>query len=232
MKTIFLSILILTISLKASEEFPLINPYAVEEAPIVIVQEVVEPEAIEEEVVTEGTNSVEEIKDSDNDGIIDEEDKCPDTQDKIVVDETGCEIDDDNDGVVNSKDNCPDTSKEFMVDGYGCPQTMVLNIKFESSKATINNENLEGLKSFAQFLKDNPGYQVLIYGHTDSSGSKESNKTLSQDRANAVRDSLVQYDIDKFRFTAIGKGGSEPIADNETPEGRAQNRRIEIELIE
>ena len=119
-----------------------------------------------------------------------------------------------------------------MVDGYGCPQTMVLNIKFKSSKATIDDENIEGLKNFAQFLKDNPGYQVIVYGHTDNSGSKELNETLSQDRANAVVDGLVRYGIDKFRFTAIGKGDSEPIADNDTPEGRAQNRRIEIELIQ
>jgi len=197
--------LTISISLNANDEFPLIKPYAVEDAPIVA--------KVESVTVVEEKPVVKEAP-------------------KEVVTKEEVVLDDDNDGVINSKDNCPNTSKEFMVDGYGCPQTMVLNIKFESSKANINDELIENLKSFAQFLKDNAGYQVIIYGHTDNTGSKEANKKLSQDRADAVVKGLVRYDIDKFRLTAIGKGDSEPIADNDTVEGRAENRRIEIELIQ
>jgi len=209
MKLTISILLALTISISLNaDEFSLIKPYAVEEAPVVTKVEsitIIEEKPVVKEVIKE-------IK-----------------KPKI---ETELKLDDDNDGVINSKDDCPDTSKEFMVDGYGCPQTMILDIKFESNKANLNTELIESLKDFAQFLKDNSGYQVIIYGHTDNTGSKETNKKLSQDRANAVLKGLVRYDIEKFRLTAIGKGDLEPISDNETVEGRAENRRIEIELIQ
>jgi len=235
MKAIFLSLLVLSLSLSASEEFPLIEPYAVEDALVVVVVEpepIPEPEPVKEEVVAEETNSVQERKDSDSDGVFDDEDKCPNTEVGITVDETGCEIDDDNDGVVNSQDNCPDTSKEFMVDGYGCPQTAILNITFPKGKAKITDDLLDDLKDFAKFLKDNVGYQVIIYGFTDSVGKEEYNQKLSQERANVVKEALIRYDLNEIRFTAIGKGETEPIADNETKEGRAKNRRIEVELLQ
>jgi len=196
----------ITISLNASEEFPNIEPYSVEEAPVVKAVEpthmLAEPVA-EEKVEKEQSNS----------------------QDEVAKD-------DDNDGIINKKDKCPNTSSDFMVDGYGCPQTMVLKINFPSGEAKVTDEVIQDVKNFAQFLQDNPGYQVIIYGHTDTSGSEELNMKLSKDRANAVRQVLIRYGIDEMRLTAIGKGGSEPIADNETPEGRAKNRRIEIELIQ
>jgi len=196
------------LSLNASEGFPLIEPYAVEKAPIVTEVEavaVVEEKPVVEEPVQEQTDTkaVEEVV-----------------------------LDDDKDGVMNDKDKCPNTSSEFMVDGYGCPQTMILNINFPSSKSNITDDLIDDLKEFAQFLQDNPGYQVIIYGYTDNSGLQEANKKLSQERANSVKDVLVRYDIDEIRLTAIGKGDADPIADNDTSEGRAQNRRIEIELIQ
>jgi len=199
----------LTLSLNASDEFPLIQPYAVEEAPVVtevvVAPPVVEeaPVAVEEEVAEqEETN----------------------TQDVVKAD-------DDNDGVINEKDKCPDTSPDFMVDGYGCPQTAVLNINFPPQKATISEDSVKDLNTFAQFLKDNTGYQVIIYGYTDSIGNEVYNKSLSLKRADAVKQALMRYEIDEIRLTTIGKGEEDPIADNETEEGRAQNRRIEVELI-
>ena len=196
----------ITISLNASEEFPNIEPYAVEEAPVVVEVEpeiMLDEKPIEEAVEEEKTNS----------------------QDEVAKD-------DDNDGIINKKDQCPDTSKDFMVDGYGCPQTMVLKINFPSGKAEVTEEVIEDVKNFAQFLQDNTGYQVIIYGHTDTSGSEDLNEKLSKARADAVKQVLVRYGIDELRLTAIGKGGLEPLEENETPEGRAKNRRIEIELIQ
>jgi len=231
MKHIFSTLIILSLSIavNASEEFPYIEPVSVENAPIV---KVVEPEPVEEQVEAAQTNAVQERKDADSDGVFDENDECPDTKENIVVDEKGCELDSDNDGVVDSKDECLDTSPEFMVDNVGCPQTATLKINFEKNKATITPELLEDLETFSQFLKDNVGYQVIIYGHTDSIGEKEYNKELSQKRADAVKEALVVNGIDDMRLTAIGKGEVEPIADNMYEDGRTKNRRIEVELLQ
>jgi len=226
MKYILILLMALSLTLSASDEYPNIEPYAVENAPIVVVEPVVE------KVVEEITNSQEQRLDSDNDGVFDDEDKCSNTKEGIEVDKNGCEKDDDNDGVVNSKDRCPDTSSNFMVDGYGCPQTAILKINFPSGKAKVTKDLVQDLENFAKFLLDNVGYQVIIYGHTDSTGSDSLNKKLSQQRADVVKEALIRYDINEIRLTAIGKGEDEPIADNKTKEGRAQNRRIEVELLQ
>ena len=142
------------------------------------------------------------------------------------------EPDSDADGVIDSEDRCPNTSKEFVVDGYGCPQTANLQIRFQSGKYDVDDSLLQQIKSFALFLKENKGYQVVIYGYTDNSGDPKANKILSQKRAEAVKEGLIRYEINETRLTSIGMGDKNPIADNSTPQGRAQNRRIEVELIQ
>lgn len=221
--------LALTLSLNASEGFPYVEPVSVENAPISKIVEVIpEPEIIEE------VSEVQEVvkSDADNDGIFDEDDKCPNTADGIIVNERGCELDSDDDGVLDSKDKCPNTSKQFQVDGYGCPQTAILKINFPAGKSEITEKLLKKLKDFAEFLTTNIGYQVIIYGHTDSSGSKKNNQKLSKERADAVKQGLIRYGISSARLTSIGKGEDEPIADNKTKEGRTANRRIEVELLQ
>ena len=87
-------------------------------------------------------------------------------------------------------------------------------------------------EKFAKFLNLNKGYQAIIYGHTDSKNKSGKNKEISQNRANSVKDALVKAGVSESRLTAIGMGCKNPIADNATPEGRAKNRRIEVELLQ
>lgn len=172
------------------------------------------------------------LNDSDNDGVPDKDDKCPTTKEGTAVDDKGCEVDSDEDGIVDSKDQCPGTTKEFNVDGYGCPQTATLRVTFPPNKFNVDEKLISQLEDFALFLRQNPGYDVVIYGYTDSQGNSGINQKLSQRRADAVKEALTRYGISSIRLTAIGKGEEDPIADNSTVEGRAQNRRIEVELLQ
>ena len=169
--------------------------------------------------------------DSDNDGVSNKNDKCPKSESNALVDFNGCEPDDDKDGVVNVKDKCPNTSKEFLVDAVGCPQTTILNVTFQSARSTLSPKDFPNIKKFADFLQNNTNYQAIIYGHTDTT-DKANNMQLSRDRARAVMRVLIKYGVKLTRLTAIGMGSKKPIADNKTIQGRAKNRRIEIELLQ
>ncbi|MFT5659849.1 MAG: OOP family OmpA-OmpF porin [Sulfurimonas sp.] len=172
------------------------------------------------------------LNDTDNDGVANKNDKCPNTQDGITVNLKGCEPDYDEDGVPDTRDSCPDTSTEFIVDNVGCPQTAVLKINFKAKEFIIMDDTLPEVENFALFLLDNKSYQAIIYGYTDSENSTGNNKQLSQKRANAVMEVLIGHGVKLTRLTAIGMGSKNPIAENSTPEGRAKNRRIEIELLQ
>jgi outer membrane protein OmpA-like peptidoglycan-associated protein len=104
-------------------------------------------------------------------------------------------------------------------------------ITFDIDKATIKPESMGVLNEVAKFLQSNPAIKMEIDGHTDNSGTAPHNLTLSQQRADAVKAQLVTMGIDESRFTTKGMGDTKPIADNTTPEGKANNRRVEFVKI-
>jgi OOP family OmpA-OmpF porin len=171
-------------------------------------------------------------KDSDADGVYDSLDKCPDTPAGTRVNAQGCPVvlDDDQDGVVNEKDLCPNTPMGEKVDTNGCPLVVNLEINFANDSAEIPAEANVLLDKYAAFLKRNTNYSAKIVGYTDSRGSEAYNQKLSQRRAKAVMDALIQRGVDPKQLSAIGMGELNPVASNDTPEGRAKNRRIEAEM--
>jgi outer membrane protein OmpA-like peptidoglycan-associated protein len=103
------------------------------------------------------------------------------------------------------------------------------NLLFETGSDVIMPSSLPELKRIAMFIATY-GYKVRLAGHTDNVGQPEANKTLSQARAEAVKRQLVEYGCAAESIKAFGYGDLKPVASNETEEGRAQNRRVEITL--
>ena len=136
----------------------------------------------------------------------------------------------DRDGVPDSVDQCPATPCNFTVDRYGCPIKTKVKINFSTNSAKIEPASYYRVKQFAQFLLQNRGSRVKIFGYTDNRGTARHNMLLSQQRANAIMKALVRQGVSLARIEAIGRGESMPIASNATEEGRAMNRRIEAEL--
>ena len=104
------------------------------------------------------------------------------------------------------------------------------NIYFDYDKATIREDSLVSIEKIAGVLKGYPAARVRIEGHTDSIASDRYNQGLSERRAESVRAKLVEYGVEASRFETVGFGESKPIAPNNTPEGRADNRRIEFRI--
>jgi OOP family OmpA-OmpF porin len=187
-----------------------------------------------------------EPPDSDKDGIRDPSDKCPsEPEDKDGInDADGCPEDDaDGDGLPDAADKCP---KEPGVRGEdpakeGCPQfirrvktevQLVKQIDFEFDRATILKRSYPILDEIAELLRVNPEIRLVsIEGHTDNRGSAEYNERLSHLRASAVRDYLVARGVTPSRLIFKGFGPRIPITTNDTPEGRAKNRRVEFRIV-
>lgn len=144
----------------------------------------------------------------------------------------GCPLDSDGDGVYDSFDRCPNTPKGSTVDKDGCEISISLLINFDTNKSVVKQEYYPEIEKVANFMKNYPNIKIEIAGHTDSRVSREKNIELSQERANAVMDILVnKYGIDKARVSAKGYGTDKPIDTNDTEEGRAKNRRVEAVII-
>ncbi|GAB6073577.1 OmpA family protein [Nautilia lithotrophica] len=170
------------------------------------------------------------VTDSDHDGVPNSIDKCPNTPSGVKVDKNGCPLDSDHDGIPDFMDKCPDTPSGIKVNKYGCPVSFNFEIEFDLNSAVIKPEYMPKIKKFAEFLKENPAYKAQIQGYTDNTGNKIYNIVLSQKRAKAVYEALINLGIDKNRLSWEGFGDANPIAPNTTPEGRAKNRRVIAKL--
>jgi len=106
------------------------------------------------------------------------------------------------------------------------------DVSFEAGKASLLPSAMTAVDRLAQLMAVYPERSVRIEGHTDSAGDDAANQTLSERRANAVRDALLARGVDAARIEAVGYGETRPIADNGTPGGRQKNRRIEIVVSE
>ncbi|MDQ6813280.1 MAG: OmpA family protein [Bacteroidota bacterium] len=166
-------------------------------------------------------------------------DKCPNTPAGIAVDATGCPIDRDGDGVPNDVDTCPDTPGP--ASNNGCPEVKeeatkrlsfaTRSIYFETGKAIIKPESFEKLDEIVSIMNKYPNYNLKLGGHTDSKeGSDVSSTKLSIARVDAVKSYVVGKGVSESRLQAKGFGETRPVAPNKTAIGRAQNRRVEMEL--
>ncbi len=187
-------------------------------------------------------------KDTDNDGVPDGIDQCPRTPPRAEVDAKGCPKDDDNDGVYNGIDRCPKTPPGTKVDTTGCPkapklkkgESITVRINFETCSWDISSEESIKLQDALNMMRAFPDMIIVVEGHTDNrsigAGCKQKgvkdNVDLSFKRANAVRDWLISNGIDGSRIQVKGYGATKPIASNDTANGRAKNRRIELRCIE
>lgn len=178
------------------------------------------------------------ILDSDNDGVFDDQDRCPNTPAGDEVDAQGCtEKDSDNDGVLDKNDACPDTPAGAKVDVSGCAEKLKVEVRenlyiaFPTNSATVPASSIADLENIARLMKTYPTTELQVMGHTDSVGSATYNMKLSEARASAVRKVLAEeYNLSLNRIMSQGMGETAPIADNSTAEGRAQNRRVELVL--
>lgn len=139
-------------------------------------------------------------------------------------------VDSDGDGVIDSLDKCPGTPKGFKVDVDGCPLKATLHLNFATDSDKVDAAGIAKVNEFAAFLKESSAYKANIVGHTDSTGSDQHNQKLSEKRAAKVKSMLIEDGVDTSRLTSEGMGEKMPVASNKTKAGRAENRRIEVEL--
>jgi OmpA-OmpF porin, OOP family len=195
------------------------------------------------------------LLDSDGDGVPDELDKCPDTPAGIAVGPDGCPLDSDGDGIPDYLDECPNSPPGArvlpngcalegdcrkprpgeQVDARGCAveQSFILRgVKFDFDSDRLTPAAREILNEVAATLQAYRNIDVELEGHTDSIGSDNYNLGLSERRANAVKVYLESRGVPGRRMRPVGYGQSRPIASNETEDGREENRRVELRVVE
>jgi len=190
-----------------------------------------------------GIASLKGCPDSDGDGVADKDDKCPNTPKGIKVDANGCALDQDKDGIPDSEDKCPTVAGTK--ENNGCPEEKKLTpeeieaakmkvepVYFDSNKSSYISSEKSKIDKLVSLLKENDNYNVNIKGFADSQGNDAYNLNLSKSRVNSVVSAISKGGIKKNRIASQkGLGEADPAATNETPEGRALNRRVEFELV-
>lgn len=144
-------------------------------------------------------------------------------------------VDTDGDGIPDHLDKCADTPQGAKVDADGCAVVLTEDVReqayvqFALGKADVQEGSLAEIEKIAALVKQYPDAQVQLVGHSDNTGNANLNLRLSKERAASVRQILVDdFGIAANRITSDGVGSNQPIADNSTAEGRAQNRRVEV----
>ena len=115
--------------------------------------------------------------------------------------------------------------------GEGIKITFNSGLLFDVNKATLRDASKAELTKLAQILNKYPDTNILVEGHTDNTGSEEYNLELSRQRAQSVENYLASLNVDPTRFTIMGYGESQPVATNDTAEGRQQNRRVDLAIM-
>ncbi|HMP88166.1 MAG TPA: OmpA family protein, partial [Lacibacter sp.] len=176
--------------------------------------------------------------DNDGDGVADKDDKCPDVAGLARY--QGCPIpDSDGDGINDEADKCPNLPGTAA--NQGCPDIQpqvkkqvdlaARNIRFKFASDELLPESLKLLYQVAGILIENPDLKLTIEAHADNRGLSERNLMWSERRAKAVADYFISKGIAPERLTFKGYGDTQPVADNATEAGRAQNRRVEMKLF-
>jgi OOP family OmpA-OmpF porin len=176
--------------------------------------------------------SVEPV-DSDGDGVTDNMDRCPGTPAGAEVDTRGCALDSDGDGVADYRDACPNTPAGITVDDRGCPvkDEVVLTVDrlgFAFDSAALDADSRAALDAAVAVIKSHSAVKLDVVGYTDSTGPEAYNQKLSERRAQAAVDYLVSRGVDADMLRAVGRGEADPVASNDSKDGRARNRRVEL----
>jgi outer membrane protein OmpA-like peptidoglycan-associated protein len=177
--------------------------------------------------------------DTDKDGVPDGIDQCENTPAGAIVDSKGCPSDSDGDGLYDGLDECPDTPKWWTLDSKGCPTprldrlalVILEKVNFKSGSAVLEPDATKTLDEAVEALLYWSDVKVEIGGYTDNRGTAAKNKALSLDRAKAVKTYFASKGIDPARLEVKGYGSENPVADNNSPEGQAQNRRVEVKKL-
>ena len=173
--------------------------------------------------------------DTDGDGVMDSKDECP--NEAGPIENKGCPVvDSDGDGVADEDDQCPNIAG--LAENYGCPVVtpavqkeitdLARAIYFKTGQDSFTDETQIRLEGIDKILTEFTTSKFVVEGHTDSTGSDKINQELSQKRADAVMNYLIDNGFPAENIKAIGYGSSKPIGDNNTSKGRQANRRLEI----
>ncbi|MCI5224948.1 MAG: OmpA family protein, partial [Candidatus Electrothrix sp. AR4] len=176
-------------------------------------------------------------QDSDKDQHPDYRDACRlDTTTDLAhgVDNQGCPVDSDQDNIPDYIDKCPESVPDVQVDHHGCAIVISVTFpsdnSFESGDTMLSAKRKKELRDYMRKLPTSLVEKIQVIAHADAQGESEDNITLSQKRAEAVADFLATLGISKTHIEARGIGEEQPVASNDTAEGRAQNRRFELNV--